>query len=74
MISRQMELHSLNTGRKGRVTTALTLLKQYLFKYQGHVSAALVLGGVDITGPQLFTIHPHVCLFPLSAVVVNFQT
>ncbi|KAG6814621.1 hypothetical protein H0H87_008455, partial [Tephrocybe sp. NHM501043] len=25
----------------------------------GHVGAALVLGGVDSTGPHLFTIHPH---------------
>ena len=29
------------------------------YRYQGHIGAALVLGGVDITGPQLFTIHPH---------------
>lgn len=29
------------------------------FRYQGHVGAALVLGGVDTTGPHLFTIHPH---------------
>lgn len=28
---------------------SLTLLKSHLFKYQGHVSAALVLGGVDVT-------------------------
>lgn len=28
-------------------------------RYQGHIGAALVLGGVDPTGPQLFTIHPH---------------
>jgi len=35
------------------------MLKQYLFRYQGHVGAALVLGGVDATGPHLFTIHPH---------------
>ena len=28
-------------------------------RYQGHVGAALVLGGVDSTGPHLFTIHPH---------------
>jgi len=27
--------------------------------YQGQVGAALVLGGVDATGPHLFTIHPH---------------
>ena len=28
-------------------------------RYQGHVSAALVLGGVDVTGPSLWTVHPH---------------
>ncbi|CAD6340574.1 unnamed protein product [Miscanthus lutarioriparius] len=27
--------------------------------YQGHVSAALVLGGVDCTGPHLHTVYPH---------------
>ena len=25
-------------------------------RYQGHVSAALVLGGVDFKGPHLFTV------------------
>jgi len=28
-------------------------------RYQGHVGAHLVLGGVDSTGPHLFTIHAH---------------
>ena len=28
-------------------------------RYQGHVGAALVLGGVDSTGPHLFTVAPH---------------
>lgn len=28
-------------------------------RYGGHIGAALVLGGVDSTGPHLFTIHPH---------------
>jgi len=59
LISSNMELHALQTGRKPRVVTAMTMLKQMLFKYQGHIGAALVLGGVDATGPQLFTIHPH---------------
>ena len=27
--------------------------------YEGEIGAALVLGGVDVTGPHLFTIHPH---------------
>jgi 20S proteasome subunit beta 2 len=58
MISRQVELHRLATGRRPRVVTALTLTKQYLFKYQGYISAALVLGGVDKDGPHLFTVHP----------------
>ncbi|KAJ1908387.1 proteasome core particle subunit beta 2, partial [Tieghemiomyces parasiticus] len=47
MISSQMELHNMSTGRESRVVTAMTLLKQYLFRYQGHISAALVLGGYD---------------------------
>ena len=28
-------------------------------RYQGHVSAALVLGGVDVNGPYLSTVAPH---------------
>ncbi|PRP82939.1 hypothetical protein PROFUN_06716 [Planoprotostelium fungivorum] len=59
LVSSQLELHRLNTARQSRVATALTLLRQYLFKYQGHVSAALILGGVDITGPSLYTVYPH---------------
>ncbi|KAL0958324.1 hypothetical protein HGRIS_000469 [Hohenbuehelia grisea] len=59
LISSNMELHGLTTGRKPRVVTAMTMLKQMLFRYQGHIGAALVLGGVDSTGPHLFTIHPH---------------
>ena len=28
-------------------------------RYQGYVSAALVLGGVDTTGSYLYTVYPH---------------
>lgn len=56
MIASHLELHRYGTGRGSRVVTALTLLKSHLFKYQGHVSAALVLGGVDLNGPHLFTV------------------
>eukprot|EP01135_Chromosphaera_perkinsii_P007951 Nk52_evm23s1073 gene=Nk52_evmTU23s1073 len=59
MIESNLELHSLHTGRPCRLVTACRMLKQYLFKYQGHVSAALVLGGVDINGPHLYSIYPH---------------
>lgn len=59
MVSSKMELLKLRTGREGRVVSSLRMLKQYLFRYQGHVSAALVLGGVDVTGPALYTVYPH---------------
>lgn len=59
LISSNMQLHALHTGRQAKTVTAMTMLKQYLFKYQGHVGAALVLGGVDESGPNLFTIAPH---------------
>lgn len=59
MIASQLELHRLSTNRVVPVPCAATLLKQYLFRYQGHVSAALVLGGVDSQGPHIYSIHPH---------------
>jgi 20S proteasome subunit beta 2 len=34
-------------------------LKERLFKYQGHIGAALVLGGVDGNGPHIFSVYPH---------------
>lgn len=59
MISSQLTLMRLNTGTESRVVTAMTRLKHYLFRYMGYVSAALVLGGVDCTGPHLHTVWPH---------------
>lgn len=59
LISSQLELHRLATRSEPRVITALTRLKQRLFQYQGHISAALVLGGVDSTGSHLYTVYPH---------------
>ena len=53
MISSQLELHRYATGKGSRVNSAMTLLKSHLFKYQGYISAALVLGGVDCKGPQV---------------------
>jgi len=35
------------------------MLKQMLFRHQGQIGAALVLGGVDSSGVHLFTVAPH---------------
>lgn len=37
----------------------MTMLKQHLFRYKGHVGAYLVVAGVDPTGVGLFTVHAH---------------
>ncbi|XP_015222554.1 proteasome subunit beta type-7 isoform X1 [Lepisosteus oculatus] len=59
LISSNLELHALSTGRLPRVSTANRMLKQMLFRYQGYIGAALVLGGVDCNGPHLYSIYPH---------------
>ncbi|CAH1707802.1 hypothetical protein AGLY_013381 [Aphis glycines] len=41
------------------VAFAARSLRQYLFKYMGYVSAALILGGIDNSGAHLYSIYPH---------------
>jgi 20S proteasome subunit beta 2 len=50
MIASNLELHRMATKRQSRVITSLTMLKTHLFKYQGQIGAALVLGGFDLNG------------------------
>jgi 20S proteasome subunit beta 2 len=59
LISSNLELHALSTGRQPRVVTCMTMLKQHLFRYQGHIGAYLVIAGCDPTGAHLFTVHAH---------------
>lgn len=60
MVASDIELHRLEADAdQVPVITAMTLIKRYLFQYQGHVSAALILGGCDKSGAHLYTIAPH---------------
>lgn len=59
LIASNLELLRLSTNSPSRVITALTQTKRLLYRYQGHVSAALILGGVDVHGAHLYSIHPH---------------
>jgi 20S proteasome subunit beta 2 len=65
MVSSNLTLLRLESGKQSRVVTAMTMLKQHLFYYQGHVGAALVLGGYDVDGPLLTTISPNGTSFKL---------
>ncbi|XP_062140500.1 proteasome subunit beta type-7 [Drosophila sulfurigaster albostrigata] len=58
LTSAEMDLHELNMGRQVPVICASMMLRQTLFRYQGHISAALVLGGVDKYGPHINCIYP----------------
>ncbi|EGR34800.1 proteasome subunit beta type 7-a precursor, putative [Ichthyophthirius multifiliis] len=55
----ELQLMRLNSNRQSRVSTVVTRLKDHLYKYQGHVGAALILGGYDCIGPQLISISPN---------------
>lgn len=60
MVSSDVELHRLEADVDIMpVSMAKTITKRYLFQYQGHVSAALILGGYDKQGPHLTSIAPH---------------
>lgn len=59
-VSSDIELHRLEADvDRVPVVMAKTIIKRYLFQYQGHVSAALILGGYDNDGPQLSSVAPH---------------
>jgi len=58
-IASQLELHRLNTGRQVPVVAANTIVKQMLFRYQGHIGCYLIMGGVDKHGPHLYEIAAH---------------
>jgi 20S proteasome subunit beta 2 len=55
----QLELQRLSSGRESRVMTSLTICKDFLYRNNGNISVALILGGYDTMGPQLYSIHPH---------------
>jgi 20S proteasome subunit beta 2 len=59
LMESQMELLKMALNRQPRVCTVVRRLSTMLFKYQGYVGCALVLGGVDINGPHLYQIYPH---------------
>lgn len=53
MMASELELHRLYTKRESRLNHVEARLTSHLFKYQGHIGAALIVGGVDVNGPGL---------------------
>ncbi|XP_015794472.1 proteasome subunit beta type-7-A [Tetranychus urticae] len=59
MVRAHVELHRLNSGKQVPVCVALTKITQHLFRYQGHIQCALIVGGVDKFGYHLHHVYPH---------------
>lgn len=59
MLRRELELHRLQTGNKNRVQMAANRVQDHVFRYQGHIGAYLIFGGVDCKGPQLIETDAH---------------
>lgn len=59
MLSANLRLNELNTGKKARVVTAMKTAKQHLFKYMGYIGAYLLIGGVDPAGSHLYDVSAN---------------
>ncbi|KAL7670186.1 hypothetical protein ACOME3_005128 [Neoechinorhynchus agilis] len=59
LMESQMELVALETGRQIRLSMVVRRLRQRLYRYMGYIGAYLIIGGVDITGPQVSIVHAH---------------
>ncbi|XP_029919959.1 proteasome 20S subunit beta 13a [Myripristis murdjan] len=59
LLSSNLTIFSLNSGRNPRVVMAINILQDMLYRYKGHIGANLILGGVDCTGNHLYTVGPY---------------
>ncbi|XP_074469570.1 proteasome subunit beta type-7-like [Sebastes fasciatus] len=59
ILSSNLTIFSLNSGRNPRVIMAVNILQDMLYRYHGQIGASLILGGVDCTGNHLYTVGPY---------------
>ncbi|XP_076005930.1 proteasome 20S subunit beta 13a [Genypterus blacodes] len=59
LLSSNLTIFSLNSGRNPRVVMAVNILQDMLYRYHGQIGANLILGGVDCTGNHLYTVGPY---------------
>ena len=61
-----MELHSLSTGRKPRVVTAMTMLKQMLFRYARTTIVTLFIALTGYIGTKDTSVQPWYSVASMS--------
>jgi len=56
MIKRELEMHRLNTHSENRVQMAAGRIVNHVVRYGGHIGVYLIVGGIDVKGPQLLEV------------------
>lgn len=59
LLSSNLTIFSLNSGRNPRVVMAANITQDMLFRYRGGIGANLILGGVDCTGNHIYNVGPY---------------
>lgn len=59
LASKELQLFSYKFMKDPYVSHCERFICDYLHPYQGQISAALVLGGIDCFGPALYSISPN---------------
>uniref|UniRef100_A0A3B4C047 Proteasome subunit beta n=1 Tax=Pygocentrus nattereri TaxID=42514 RepID=A0A3B4C047_PYGNA len=59
LLSSNLTIFSMNSGRNPRVVMAANILQNMLFRYHGAIGANLILGGVDCTGSHIYRVGPY---------------
>jgi 20S proteasome subunit beta 2 len=59
MASKELKMFANKYQRPPLVSHCVSLCTHYLHRYQGHVGAALIVGGIDSEGCHLHDIQPH---------------
>jgi 20S proteasome subunit beta 2 len=59
LLSNQLELIRVSTGKESRVKSSISICQKILYTHKGFLSAALIVGGLDFNGSQLYAVYPH---------------
>lgn len=57
--SKELTLFAKKYTKLPRVFHAIRFMRNHLYNYGGHIGAALIVGGVDVCGKQLYQLSPH---------------
>lgn len=65
LVEGNLELQKLQMNKKPRVASAVSMLSNHLYKYQGYIGAHLIVAGSDSTGNYVFQVSANGCIMQL---------